>query len=420
MAFPDEPLPVGIELQIDGVWTDITEHVYLRDRITITRGRGDEADQVEPASCKLTLNNRDGRYSPKNPRSPYYGLIGRNTPIRVYVEHGDVALTNLGGAGARVTCPDASGLDITGDIDIRVDLTANDWSTGGNLAGKYAISDQRSWILNVGSDDLLALIWSPDGTLASRQFALSTEPIPMAPGRRALRATLDVDNGSGGHTVRFYTAPTIAGPWTQLGDAVTGSGTTSIYAGTASVEVGDVQDLEGHSFAGRYHAVQILSGIGGTAVADVDFSAQTPGATSFTDDAGNTWTLQDNVVLDRRSYRWRRASCDACTRAPSRSNPLCAARSRGPTPTRPGGRWRTRPGRRRPRPATRACLRCWRPGTCRSARRRRGEPPAAYRSGRTGGCSTPRSPGAAAQVGWWRLGICRRRRASGRRCMRLR
>jgi hypothetical protein len=72
-----------------GVWNDITSSVYTRDGVSIVRGRSDEAGGPEPGTMRLTLNNRDGRFSPRNPRSPLYQLIGRNTPIRASVD-GDV------------------------------------------------------------------------------------------------------------------------------------------------------------------------------------------------------------------------------------------------------------------------------------------------------------------------------------------
>jgi Carbohydrate binding domain len=86
MTLPARPLPVVVEILVDAVWTDITGHVYVRDSIQITRGRSNESSRVEASRCSLTLNNRDGRYSPRNPLSPYFGLIGRNTPIRVSVD----------------------------------------------------------------------------------------------------------------------------------------------------------------------------------------------------------------------------------------------------------------------------------------------------------------------------------------------
>lgn len=77
---------VVVELQLGGVWVDITGDVYKRDRVQITRGRRDEGSAADPARCTMTINNKSGKYDPRNPLGPYYGQIGRNTPIRVSVE----------------------------------------------------------------------------------------------------------------------------------------------------------------------------------------------------------------------------------------------------------------------------------------------------------------------------------------------
>jgi len=80
-----------VELFIDEAWHDITRldqatpGVYYRDAIQITRGRADEGAQTDRSRCTFTLNNRDGRFSPRNPLGPYYGKIGRNTPCRVSI-----------------------------------------------------------------------------------------------------------------------------------------------------------------------------------------------------------------------------------------------------------------------------------------------------------------------------------------------
>lgn len=96
-AFPDVPLDVLVELQIDGVWTDITEDVYLRDEITISRGRADEGPRADPAEVSLTLDNRSGKYSARNPLSPLYGKIGRNTPIRITARGEDWSSSRFAG-----------------------------------------------------------------------------------------------------------------------------------------------------------------------------------------------------------------------------------------------------------------------------------------------------------------------------------
>jgi hypothetical protein len=78
-------LDVHVELWIDAAWVDIISDVYTRDPITITRGRSAEGGQVEPSTCTVTVNNRDGTYTPRNPTGTHYLKIGRNTPIRVRV-----------------------------------------------------------------------------------------------------------------------------------------------------------------------------------------------------------------------------------------------------------------------------------------------------------------------------------------------
>ncbi|MGH8869003.1 MAG: hypothetical protein ACRDYU_13540 [Actinomycetes bacterium] len=83
--------PLLVELQIGGQWTDVTDLTYAREPIPISRGRRDEGGQVDPATCNLSFNNRDGRFSPRNPDGPWFGLLTRNTPVRVTVFPADEA-----------------------------------------------------------------------------------------------------------------------------------------------------------------------------------------------------------------------------------------------------------------------------------------------------------------------------------------
>lgn len=80
------PLALLVELYLSGGWVDITCDVYGRADIQISRGQSDWSSQVQPARCSLTLNNTGATYSPHNPLGPYYGLLGRNIPLRVTVE----------------------------------------------------------------------------------------------------------------------------------------------------------------------------------------------------------------------------------------------------------------------------------------------------------------------------------------------
>lgn len=77
------PVDLLVELDVDGVWTDVTAYVRVGSHPQITRGLADEQSAPGPAKLTLALNNKDGRFSPRNPTGPYYGLFGRNTLIRV-------------------------------------------------------------------------------------------------------------------------------------------------------------------------------------------------------------------------------------------------------------------------------------------------------------------------------------------------
>lgn len=128
MAFPETILPIQVDISLDGsTWTDITSDVRKEQQIRITRGRSDWGQQVDAGRCSFALSNTDGKYSPRNPESPYYGQIGRNTPVRVSVESGAVAAFVPGGLGDFISTPDTAVLDITGDLDVRLDGTLANW-----------------------------------------------------------------------------------------------------------------------------------------------------------------------------------------------------------------------------------------------------------------------------------------------------
>lgn len=314
MAFPQTPLPIKVEISLDNsTWTNITSDVRSDDQVRITRGRSEWGQQVDAGRCSFSLENTTGKYSPRNPEGTYYGQIGRNTPVRVSVETGSVALDLPGESGDYISTPDAAALDITGDIDIRFDATLNNWilpdypSSGQTdfhrteLIGKSA-SGQVSWILYVRLSKLY-LVWSTNGSTLSA--AASTVDLPLTTsGRLAVRATLDVDNGASGHDVKFYTSDSISGTWTQLGSTVTGSGTTSIFSGTAALRIGSVPDVSYDEAIGLVHGAEVRSGIGGSAVANPDFTAQSSGTTSFADSAGRTWTVAGNASITNRKVRF--------------------------------------------------------------------------------------------------------------------
>lgn len=320
MVFPATAIPLVAEWFINDAWTAIPTNDVLgegRGGVVIVRGRMDETRSADASRCSFELRNTARKYSPRNPTGDFYGLFGRNTPVR-FGWTADASWLQLDGpdhgsigdppaAGARVTAPDSAGLSIVGDLDLRFDadlcVWAPDPTEAMDLVGKWSSAGQRSYRLVLLPGGLLGFYWSTDGTAISA-FS-STMPVPVSTGRLAVRATIDVDNGAAGHDVTFYTSDSITGSWVQLGDVKTGTGTTSIFNGTAAACVGPpAAGGQPDVIRGRVYAASILEGIGGTARGNPDFTAQTAGASSFADAAGNTWTLTGGVSLEDVDLRF--------------------------------------------------------------------------------------------------------------------
>lgn len=76
-------LSFKFELFLGGSWVDVTSYVRDTQAVTIKRGSTDWAPKLTPATAKFKLDNSDDRFNPRNPLSPYYGLLVRNTPVRI-------------------------------------------------------------------------------------------------------------------------------------------------------------------------------------------------------------------------------------------------------------------------------------------------------------------------------------------------
>ncbi|MEU2730121.1 hypothetical protein ABZ650_20630 [Streptomyces griseoviridis] len=303
--------PIKVEFRLGGTWTDVSPDVRYEQQIRITRGRSDWGQDADSTRCSFTLKNNSGNYSPRNPSGAYYGQIGRNTPCRVSVMAGTPYL-DLPGYGtdyAEVT--HVAALGITGDIDIRLDMGIANWlppvgtGTTGTVEwiGKMTGTGSKSWFLGARNGKIY-FEWSPDGTTSLSASSTIPPVIPGADGRLAVRVALDVDNGAGGWTARFYTAATLDSPWTQLGDPVSGGGTTSIFNSTSPLRIGNATGFNFTVPAGRCYAAEIRNGLWGTVVAQPYFTQQAIGTPSFVDSAGRTWTMNGGSQITNRRTRF--------------------------------------------------------------------------------------------------------------------
>jgi hypothetical protein len=306
------PPPRTTELYYDGQWN--TAPVLERSAVTISRGVSAEGSRAEPTAGSMLLDNRSGDYSPRNPNSPLYGAIGRNTPLRFSVDAGGPYLDLPAGVYS-VSTPDAAALDVLGDIDIRVDVAPNSWDSPQMLALRWGAGGHFHWALALHQDGQLVFWWSPTGLDANKRWAISSAAVPAHTGERlAVRVTLDVDNGSGGCTATFSYAKTLeTEAWTLIGDPVTptGSGTTSLFNATGALYLGDNQlslTPDGTSgidrLRGKAHGLRVYDGIDGTLKVDVDTARDADVAgTGFTDATGRVWSVTGTASLSNRHTR---------------------------------------------------------------------------------------------------------------------
>lgn len=213
-----------------------------------------------------------------------------------------------GSAGSYVS----SALSALADLDARGYLTATDytpaaamdalsqWTTAGN---------QHSWHLYVHTNGKLRLSWSTDGSTTVTIFGdpyveSSVAPTVVDGIGIWLRATLDVDNGASGKTVKFYysnnpeSTARDSVAWIQLGATKTSSGTTSIFASSSDFEIGASDGGTASPFTGKIDHVSVASTIGGAAIIDMNISDAATGAASFVSSTtGETYTVHGFAAI---------------------------------------------------------------------------------------------------------------------------
>lgn len=80
-------------------WSEITSDVRAAEGVQIRAGRSDEGTQVGPTQISLTLDNRTGDYSPRNPNGTNYGTLSKGTPIEVRITRINDTFTRAGALG---------------------------------------------------------------------------------------------------------------------------------------------------------------------------------------------------------------------------------------------------------------------------------------------------------------------------------
>jgi len=206
-----------------------------------------------------------------------------------------------GTSGNYASTPDSAALSITGDIDITLDLSIDDLTPAATqyLMAKAEASGNRSWDIQLLSTGLLKLRPCEDGTNVidgtTEQSDVALQTVVANGERFTLRITLDVDNGASGRDLKFYVNGV------QLGTTQVGSAPVALFDGNESVKIGRSTNAP---LAGKVYRAQIRDGIGGTLVFDADFTAESPGTTSFTESSSEAATVTVNQSGDPFARIW--------------------------------------------------------------------------------------------------------------------
>jgi len=210
-------------------------------------------------------------------------------------------LVLFGVASNYASTPDASAVDITGDLEMVIRVTPSSWAGSYSLISKRQASPNQSywWTLNGGTS--MSFNWSADGSTALNLTGTTT--LPTGSPTLWLKVEFDVNNGASGRTATFYyaadqeTEPT---SWTTL-QAVTSAGVTSIANTTSIVEFGTQQTGSATlPLVGTIKQAIIRNGIGGTVALNANFSTATADALAFNETSSNAAAV--TITSTRYSY----------------------------------------------------------------------------------------------------------------------
>lgn len=136
MAYPEDELPVVIQIAPGASptgnpgtwpWVDVTDRIRERTNITITDGQGDWSSRPNTSIVGLTFNNDTGDFSEYNPLGEWFGLLGRDTPLRARLRRGEDDFTGR-------TVSSGLGTSTSGQAWSVASGAASAWSVGSNVA----------------------------------------------------------------------------------------------------------------------------------------------------------------------------------------------------------------------------------------------------------------------------------------------
>lgn len=220
---------------------------------------------------------------------------------------GPPALYSPGTTGHSTSTPDSAPLDIVGDISLIAEIAPISWASGVNqfpiIKGVTTTVGNLAYAMRIATTGNISIYWSDSGTGTVRVANSNVIPGFAANARRFIAATLDVDNGAGGNTARFWSSLDGA-TWTKIGTDV-------ITATVAAIAVTNHSLVLGHfvpgssGLPGNFYSASISNGIGvGGLPGGVEVAnwRAYPRSNPYTDAYGNVWTVNGT------GWEWRDAS----------------------------------------------------------------------------------------------------------------
>lgn len=227
-----------------------------------------------------------------------------------------------GVTGTYVSTPDSAAASVTGDITLIAWVAMDDWTPAASMTvvSKFGADPQNSYLLQVLIDGTLRINWSEDGTTSKTVDSSASTGFADGTGHW-IGVTLDVDNGASGHDVTFWVSddlPSTSPSQVSLAEleaTTTTAGTTSIYDGTAPVNIGSSIAGTSALLSGKVSRALVIASTDPTADPVVDFNANDYEAgRTLKSTTGEVWTLQGaanvfgplsrNIDVDGSSDGW--------------------------------------------------------------------------------------------------------------------
>lgn len=127
-----------LDVDNDGSWSQDESAFFYG--ATIERGRKDALGNIPPGQMTLTLNNRDGRYSPLN---SVISNLDHDIPVRLYVAWTTPAVTNIHENPAAQT--NADGYAAVGGAGAPSRVATDSW-TGGACISRPLRNNGEGWV----------------------------------------------------------------------------------------------------------------------------------------------------------------------------------------------------------------------------------------------------------------------------------